>query len=143
MLCFLQNPITWFVLQIKQLLSLWNAVLDCNGSRKDIHCIDNLRKGKCMRTRNIYILTLFRMDLFGAAHGWREIGDKKAPLSKIWQTYLTIMKLGTVISDLKEIQKKYESCSKLLDFCWHHHFAPKVSKLCYIKKYRCRLHFDI
>ena len=70
-----------------------------------------------MRTRNIYILTLFRMYLFGAAHGWRGIGDKKAPLPKIWQTYLTIMKLGTVISDLKEIQKIYESCSKLLDFC--------------------------
>ena len=37
------------------------------------------------------ILTLFRMDFFGAAYGW------EAPLPKICHTYSTMMKHGTVI----------------------------------------------
>ena len=39
--------------------------------------------------------------LFQAAHGWRG----KAPLPKICQTYLTIMKLGTLTTYLKKIIK--------------------------------------
>ena len=41
-------------------------------------------------------LTLLRMGLFGAAHGW---GGKKTPphLPKIYRAYPTIMKLGTLI----------------------------------------------
>ena len=52
-------------------------------------------------------LTLFRMDFFGAAHGWR--GAKGSPLPKICRTYPTMMKLGTVIPYLKKFQKLYES----------------------------------
>ena len=44
----------------------------------------------CKTIKSI-LLTLFRMDLFGALHGW---GGKKAPLPKICHTYPTIMKLG-------------------------------------------------
>ena len=46
------------------------------------------------------ILTLFRMGLFGAAHGWR---GAKSPLLKICHTYPTMMKLSTVIPYLKKI----------------------------------------
>ena len=45
------------------------------------------------------------MDFFGAAHGW---GAKKTHLPKIYHTYLTMMKLGTVVPYLKK--KLYESC---------------------------------
>ena len=61
-------------------------------------------------------LTLFRMGIFGAAHGW-ERGAKKAPLPKICHTYPTMMKLGTVIPYPKKIQKIYESCDTPFEFC--------------------------
>ena len=51
---------------------------------------------------DVYVLTLFRMGFFGAAHGW---GGIKAPLPKICCRYPTMMKLGTVIPYLKEIQR--------------------------------------
>ena len=38
-------------------------------------------------------LTLFRMDIFGAAHGWE--GGERSPLPKICHTYPTVMKLGS------------------------------------------------
>ena len=41
-------------------------------------------------------LTLFRMGLFGAAHGWGGPGAKRPPSLKS-VTYPTMMKLGTVI----------------------------------------------
>ena len=41
-------------------------------------------------------LTLFRMDFFGAAHGWGE-GGIKAPLPKVCHPYPAMMKNGTVI----------------------------------------------
>ena len=65
-------------------------------------------------------LTLFRMGFFGAAHGWR--GPKRPPLPKICPTYPAMMKLGTVISYPKKIQKIYESRDTPLEFCWHQHF---------------------
>ena len=74
------------------------------------------------------------MGLFGAAHGWE--GSKRP---KICHTYPKIMKLGTVIPYLKKIQKIHESRDTLLDISI---FSPEISKFCYIKKYRYRLHFD-
>ena len=44
-------------------------------------------------------LTLMRMGLFGAAHGWEE--GKNVPLLKIRHTYPAMMKLGIVIPYLK------------------------------------------
>ena len=61
------------------------------------------------------MLTLFRMDFFGAAHGWE--GGQKDPLPKICHTYPTMMKLGTVIPYPEKIQKIYESCDTPLVFC--------------------------
>ena len=58
-----------------------------------------------------HILTLIRMDLFGASHGW---GGKKITLFKICHTYPKMMKLGTVIHYLKKIKKTY----KLRDTPW-------------------------
>ena len=55
------------------------------------------------------------MSIFGSAHGWG--GSKKALLPKIYHTYPAMMKLGTVIPYLKEIQKVYESHDFSLAFC--------------------------
>ena len=51
------------------------------------------------------------MGIFGAAH-----------FPKICHTNPTMMKLGTVILDLKKIQKIYESRDTPPEFCWHQHF---------------------
>ena len=67
-----------------------------------------------------WLLTLFRMGIFGAAHGWG--GDTKTPLPKICHTYSAIMKLGIVMPYLKKIQKIYESRDTPLEFFWHQHF---------------------
>ena len=50
------------------------------------------------------IVTLFRMEFFWSTHG-SEGGGKKTTLLKIYHTYLTMIKLGTVIPNRKKIQK--------------------------------------
>ena len=50
------------------------------------------------------VLTLFRMSIFRAAHGCGGGGTKSPPLPKICHTYCTMMKLGTVVPNLKKIQ---------------------------------------
>ena len=60
-------------------------------------------------------LTLLRMGIFVAAHGWG--GAKASPLLKICDTYPTMMKLGTVIPYLEKIQKMYGSRDTPSDFC--------------------------
>ena len=52
-------------------------------------------------------------------------GGQKAPsprLCKIRHTYPTLMKLGTVVSFPKKIQKIHKSSDTPLEFCWHQHF---------------------
>ena len=66
--------------------------------------------------------------------------QKGTPLPKICLTYPTVMKLGTVIPYLKKIQRVYEP--RPLNFADINIFSPEISKFCYIKKYRYRLHFD-
>ena len=46
-------------------------------------------------------LILFKMGLFGDAHGWR--GAKRPPFPNICHTYTAMMKLGTVIPYVKKI----------------------------------------
>ena len=53
-----------------------------------------------------------------------------------------MMKLGTVIPYLKKIQKIYESHDTSLSSADVSIFLLEISKVCYIKKYRYRLHFD-
>ena len=57
---------------------------------------------------------------FLGAHEWE--GGQKDPLPKIYHTYSTMMKLGTVIPYLKKIQKIYESCDTPLELCLHQLF---------------------
>ena len=52
----------------------------------------------------------------------RGVGGKKAPLPKICHRYPTMMKIGTVIPYLKNIQNIYESRDTTLDFCWYQYF---------------------
>ena len=56
---------------------------------------------------------------FGAAYGR---GGTKRPPSLKSVTHPTMMKLGTVISYLKKIQKIYKSRDTPLEFCWHQQF---------------------
>ena len=81
------------------------------------------------------------MGLFEAAHGWGR-GGKKAPLSKICHTYPTIMKLLIVIPYLEKVKKYMNHVTHPLSSGDISIFSPEISKLCYIKKYRCRLYFD-
>ena len=46
-------------------------------------------------------------------------------LPKIFPTYPARMEPGTVIPQLKKIQKVYESCDTLLEFCCHQYFFTK------------------
>ena len=80
------------------------------------------------------------MGFFGAAHGR---GDgKKAPLPKICHTYPTKMKLSTVILYPKKIKKYMNHVTRPVSSADISIFSPEISKFCYIKKYRYRLHFD-
>ena len=67
-----------------------------------------------------YLLILFRMDIFGTAHGWG--GRKKAPFLKTCDTYPAMMKLGTLMPYLEKIQKICKSRDATPEFCWHQHF---------------------
>ena len=86
-------------------------------------------------------LTLFRMGIFGAAHGW---GEQKSPLPlpKICRTYHAMVKLGTVIPYIKKIKKNMNLVTHPFSSADISTFSPEVSKVCHIKKYRYRLHFD-
>ena len=68
-------------------------------------------------------LNLFRMGIFGAAHGLRGGGGaKRPPLPKICHTCPTMKKLCTIIPNLKKIQKICQSRDTYPEFCWHQHF---------------------
>ena len=63
-----------------------------------------------------FILTLFRMGFFGAAHGqWGQ--NSPPPLPNICPIYPAMMKLGTVIPFLKKTQNIYESRDTPREFC--------------------------
>ena len=79
------------------------------------------------------------MGLFGAAQGWE--GGKKAPYPKIYHTYPTMMKLGTVIPDLKKTQKYKNHVTNPLSSADISIFSLEITKFSYIRKYRYRLHF--
>ena len=87
----------------------------------------------------IFTLTLFKMGIFGAAHGW---GGAKRPPSLKSVTHPAMMKLGTVIPYLNKIQKIYESCNAPPEFSADINiYSLEISKFCYIKKCRYRFHF--
>ena len=53
-----------------------------------------------------------------------------------------MMKLGTVIPYLRKIQKYINHVTHPLSSADISIFSPKISKFCYIKKYRYRLDFE-
>ena len=63
-------------------------------------------------------------------------------LSKICQTYPTMMKLDIVISYLKKIQEINKPLVHPLSSADISIFSLEISNFCYIKKYRHRLHFN-
>ena len=67
-----------------------------------------------MTSLTLLTLTLFKMGLFGVAHGW---GQKGSHLPKICHIYLAMMKRGTVMPYLKKIQIRYEPSDTPLEFC--------------------------
>ena len=63
------------------------------------------------------------MGYFGAVYGWRRgVGGCKSPLPKICYTYPTMITYGTVLPNLKKMQKVHESRDTPLEFCWHQDF---------------------
>ena len=74
--------------------------------------------------------------------GGRGGAKRPPPLPKICHTYLTMMKLGTVMSYSKKIQKINKSRDTPLSSADISSFSLEISKFCYIKKYRYRLYFD-
>ena len=62
-------------------------------------------------------------------------------LSKVCHTYPTKMKLGTVIRCLKKTQKICESRDTPSICADISIFSSEISKFCYIRKYKYRLHF--
>ena len=68
------------------------------------------------------LLTLFMISFLEAVHGW--VVSKNGPLSKWYQTYHSIMKLGTVIPSQMNIQKNIWVTWHPLDFfCYNHFFT--------------------
>ena len=86
-------------------------------------------------------LDLFRIGFFEAARRWEDWGESLR--LKICHKCPTMMKLGTVVSHLKKIQKKYMNhVTHVLSSAEISIFSPEISKFCYLKKYSYRLHFD-
>ena len=72
-------------------------------------------------------------------------GGKKPPppfLPKICHTYLTMMKLGTLIPFLKRIEKYINHVTDPVSSADVSIFLPEISKFCCIKKFRYRLYYD-
>ena len=64
-----------------------------------------------------------------------------APLPKICHIYLTMMKLGTGIPYLKRSQNYINHVTHHLSSANISIFSPEMNHFCYIKNYRCTLHF--
>ena len=86
-----------------------------------------------------YLLTLFRMDLLGTADGWE--GDKKAPFPKTSHISYN-HEILLLIPYLKKTQKHMNPVTYSLSSADISIFSLEIKKLCYIKDYRNRLHFD-
>ena len=76
---------------------------------KNEHFFGDILSGFIGKLKQLWkTLNLFRMGIFGAAHGWGR---------KICDTYHRMMKLGTGIAYLEKIQKIYESRGTASEFC--------------------------
>ena len=64
----------------------------------------------------------FLLFFVNSCSGWVFSGLLRDKPLEICHTYPTMMKLGTVISYLEEIQKVYKTRDTSLEFHWHQHF---------------------
>ena len=88
-------------------------------------------------TRQLFFMALFRMGHFAAAHGWGWWA-KRHPFTKICPTYPTI---STVIPYL-ELTTELKHGIHPLKSADISIFSSGIGNICYIKKYRYRLHFN-
>ena len=86
-----------------------------------------------------YVLTLFRMGIFRAAHGWR--GAKRPPSLKS-VTHILQWNLAQLYLTLRTSKKNMNHVTCALSSADISIFSPEISRFCYIKKYRYRLHFS-
>ena len=85
-------------------------------------------------------LTMFRMGFFGAAHGWG--WGQKGPLSLKSVTHiLQWWNLAQLYLTQRRSKKYMNHVTHPLSSADISIFSPEISKFCYIKKYRYRLHF--
>ena len=68
-------------------------------------------------------------------------GGEMTPLPEICHTYLTTMKLGTVIHYLKKIQKMYESRDTHIEFCWHQRFFIRNQQILLYQEIQIQIAF--
>ena len=77
----------------------------------------NLNNSKGLQDFDIPIKTIYPIQ-DGLFRGCSRMGEAfLPPLPKIRHTYPTVMKLGTVITYLRNIQKMYKSRDTFIDFC--------------------------
>ena len=83
------------------------------------------------------------MVIFGTAQRWGG-GSKKVPsLPKIRHIYPTMMRLGAVIPYLTTSKKYMDHVTHPMKSADISILLLEISKFCYIKKYRHRLHFTV
>ena len=84
-------------------------------------------------------LTLFRMGIFMAAHGW---GDQKGPPSLKSVTHiLQWWNLAQLYLTYRRSKRIYESRDTPPKFYWYQHFFTRNQQILLYKKYKYRLHF--
>ena len=86
------------------------------------------------------ILALFRMDLFGATHGWGR--GKKEPSLKSVTRILPWWNLAQLYLTKRWSKKHINHVTHSLSFADVSIFSPEISNFCCIKKCRFRLHFS-
>ena len=109
---------------------IWSHLLKKSLMEKFTFCAVNaetfLRDIFCASS----LLTLLRINLFGAPHGW---GAKRLPLPKICHRYPIVMKFGTAIPYLKKIQTIYKWQARPFSSAYIIISSPEISNFFYIK----------
>ena len=85
-------------------------------------------------------LSLFRMGFWGAAHGWG--GPKRPPSLKYVTHFLQCWNFAQLYLTYRRPKKYMNHVTQPLSSVGIISFSSKISKSCYIKKQRYRLHFD-
>lgn len=85
-------------------------------------------------------LTLFRMNLFGAAHRWDGgglvVGQKALPTTKN-QSHISYSNT-MIMPYLRKVEKYVNHVINSLSSAEINIFLPEICKFCYIRKYKCR-----